>query len=70
MKAILWVLLGAVLAIAGQTYAQSWNGSTYQGQVETNTLNNFNNSIYRQQGNQDQQQNSVYTNPYAHKSPC
>ncbi len=70
MKAILWFLLGAILAVAGQTWAQSWGSGSYQSQTETNTLNNFNNSIYRQQGNEDQQRNSVYSNPYAPKSPC
>lgn len=65
MKAILWFLLGAILATTGMTYAQS----SWQQQQQTDALNNLsNNSNY--QRNLQQMQPQTYSNPYMPKSPC
>lgn len=64
MKQVLWFVLGVIVAVAGETYAQQWQQQPY-GQQQTNDLNALrNNSDYQRQ----QQDIQRFSTPG--KSPC
>lgn len=64
MKHLLWFVLGIIVAIAGETYAQQQWGQPY-GQQQTDALNSLNNNSNYQRQQQDIQR---FSNPM--KPPC
>lgn len=63
MRQLLWFILGVAVAISGQALAQvdytdpNWPTQLYRQQLETQTMQNFNNTLNEQRYRQTQPRN-------------